>query len=58
LPIGWKDVIDDLAITEEVKGRIIQVPHVNLTRLSQIKVAATKLCYPSQRKRKKKEMRI
>jgi diadenylate cyclase len=35
-----QDVIDDLKVKEGIKDRIIHVPYINLTRLSQVKVAA------------------
>jgi DNA integrity scanning protein DisA with diadenylate cyclase activity len=35
-----QDVIDDLNVTEDLKDRILHVPYLNLTRLSQVKVAA------------------
>ncbi len=35
-----QEVIDDLKIKEGIKDRIIHVPYINLTRLSQVKVAA------------------
>lgn len=35
-----QDVIDDLNVMEGLKDRIIHVPYLNLTRLSQVKVAA------------------
>lgn len=35
-----QDVIDDLNVSEGLKDRIIHVPYLNLTRLSQVKVGA------------------
>jgi diadenylate cyclase len=35
-----QDVIDDLKVKEGLKDRIIHVPYINLTRQSQVKVAA------------------
>jgi hypothetical protein len=35
-----QDVIDDLTMMEHTEDRVIRVPYMNLTRLSQVKVAA------------------
>ena len=40
LAARYQEVIDDLAEMEGVEDRIIRVPYINLTRQSQVKVAA------------------